>query len=363
VNKMNQSFWRNRKVLITGHTGFKGGWLIKLLHGLGAEIVGVSNTDMGPLSLYNVLGLNSHLSNTNYGLDDFIDILDVSSLQTVFQKFNPEIVFHLAAQPIVIHSFKAPYLTHQTNFMGTLNLLEASRINANLSVFISVTTDKVYQNNGDIFSFRETDALGGHDPYSASKACADILTQSYFKSFFNELNIGVASLRAGNVIDGGDWAENRLIPDIVRSAYSNEKLVIRNPSATRPWQHVLEPLSGYILLAQKLHENPQRHSSPINFGPKTTDALNVSEVFKLFSKFLDKKVPYEIIASTEYHEAKFLSLDCSAANFTLGWRPTWDAETAIKYTAEWYNAFENRNALGQLTTKQIELYQANRMGQ
>ena len=268
MNKMDQSFWRNRKVLITGHTGFKGGWLTKILHSLGSKIVGVSNTDMGPLSLYNILGLNSRLSNTHYGLNQFIDLLDENSLQTVFQKFNPEIVFHLAAQPIVINSYKEPHLTHQTNFIGTLNILEASRKNANLSVFISVTTDKVYHNNGDIFSFRETDALGGHDPYSASKACADILTQSYFKSFFNELNIGVASARAGNVIGGGDWAENRLIPDIVRSAHSNEKLVIRNPSATRPWQHVLEPLSGYILLAQKLHENPQKHSSPINFGPK-----------------------------------------------------------------------------------------------
>ena len=363
MNRMDQSFWRNRKVLITGHTGFKGGWLTKILHSLGSKIVGVSNTDMGPLSLYNILGLNSRLSNTHYGLNQFIDLLDENSLQTVFQKFNPEIVFHLAAQPIVINSYKEPYLTHQTNFIGTLNILEASRKNANLSVFISVTTDKVYHNNGDIFSFRETDALGGHDPYSASKACADILTQSYFKSFFNELNIGVASARAGNVIGGGDWAENRLIPDIVRSAHSNEKLVIRNPSATRPWQHVLEPLSGYILLAQKLHENPQKHSSPINFGPKTTDVLTVSEVLKLFSKFLDKKVSYEIMASTEYHEAKFLSLDCSTANFTLGWRPTWNAETAIRYTAEWYNAFENRNALEQLTTTQIERYQSNRTGQ
>lgn len=362
VNKMDQSFWRNRKVLITGHTGFKGGWLIKLLHGLGSEIVGVSNTDMGPLSLYNVLGLKSHLSNTNYGLDDFIDILDESSLQTVFQKFNPEIVFHLAAQPIVINSYKEPYLTHQTNFMGTLNLLEASRINANLSVFISITTDKVYQNNGDIFSFRETDALGGHDPYSASKACADILTQSYFKSFFNELDIGVASVRAGNVIGGGDWAENRLIPDIVRSSQLSEKLIIRNPFSTRPWQHVLEPLSGYILLAQKLTENPKLYSSPVNFGPRTTDVLTVSEVLELFCKCFDKKVSYETTEACEYHEANFLSLDCSFANFTLGWRPTWNAQTAVRHTAEWYNAFENRHSIDDLMLAQIDQYQSKTNG-
>lgn len=353
---MKSSFWHKKRVLITGHTGFKGCWLTLWLDLLGCKICGVSDQSKGNSSFYEQAKLYNVIQNNRLGISEFINILDKEALEKAFKTFEPEIIFHLAAQPLVIKSYKEPRLTYETNVIGTLNVLEAGRKIESLKSILSVTTDKVYENSGQIWGYRETDRLGGFDPYSSSKACADIITQSYFSAFYKELGIGIAPVRAGNVIGGGDWSEYRLIPDIYKSIRQNEPLPLRSPDAVRPWQHVLEPLSGYIQLAEKLATEPTYFSRPFNFGPNLEDTLSVVQVCDIMSSALDSELKLKKVDQVIFHEADILTLDSTLARSLLGWSPKLTSENAIKLTVDWYkNALDSDNAK-QITTKQIGEY-------
>lgn len=352
---MNESFWFGKKVIVTGHTGFKGSWLTHILNSFGAMVFGVSDTDMGPDSLYNKLGCKDEIANDQFGLSEFYEIVDLSELKDIVNIFDPEVIFHLAAQPLVISSYHDPVLTYKSNVIGTVNILEAARLGENLRSIISVTTDKVYKNIDQSYGYRESDPLGANDPYSTSKACADLVTQSYYTSFFQKKSIGVSSVRAGNVIGGGDWSAHRLIPDIVRSINSKSNLVLRNADATRPWQHVLEPLSGYLMLAEKMHAEPEKYSLPINFGPALSDSLSVKEVVAKFLEVYGTTLTCEFPEAV-FHEANHLSLDSTTARAVLNWEPIWDTNESIKRTAEWYLNYSKGRVAKEITTSQINDY-------
>jgi CDP-glucose 4,6-dehydratase len=328
--------YRNRKVLITGHTGFKGSWLAFWLKQLGAIVCGYSLAPETDPSHFSLLDLSTHST--------IADIRNFGALINCFQTFQPEIVFHLAAQSLVRRSYQKPLETFETNVMGTANVLEACRKSDFVRAVIIVTSDKCYQNNEWEWGYRESDPLGGHDPYSASKGCAELVTAAFRNSFFVN-NAGainqplIASVRAGNVIGGGDWAEDRLIPDVARAATRNERAKIRNPHATRPWQHVLEPLSGYLMLGQKLLEGDRAFADAWNFGPSDDDTLSVRRVLERMR--CHWKVLDFIFESDTYqpHEAGLLKLDSSRARQRLGWRPVWDCDQALERTAKWYQVF------------------------
>ncbi|MDF2954019.1 MAG: Nucleoside-diphosphate-sugar epimerase [Thermodesulfobacterium sp.] len=327
-----------KKILITGHTGFKGSWLTLWLIKLGAEVIGYSLEPPTKPSLFDVLNLKERIVHI------IGDIRDEKKLKDVFKNYEPEIVFHLAAQPLVRVSYKEPKLTYETNVIGTLNLLEAVRETQSIRVVIVVTSDKCYENKEWFYGYREIDPLGGYDPYSASKACVEILVSSYRSSFFNPESYGkthqtsVATVRAGNVIGGGDWQVDRLIPDCVKALSKGESIKIRNPNAIRPWQHVLEPLSGYLFLAQKMWEEPTKYCEAWNFGPFEKDLATVREVVeKVISLWGGGK--YEVERDTRFHEAGLLRLDISKAMMKLGWRPKWDLDMALERTIKWYKLF------------------------
>jgi len=328
--------YQDRNVLITGHTGFKGSWLAFWLGNMGAKVCGYSlATDTDP-NHYSLLTLGTH--------SIIADIRNFQELTKCFQVFQPEIVFHLAAQALVRRSYRNPFETFETNVMGTVNVLEACRIADSVRAVVIVTSDKCYQNNEWEWGYRESDPMGGHDPYSASKGCAELVTAAYRDSFFSKNTEAknqplIATVRAGNVIGGGDWAEDRLIPDIARAASRKETVKIRNPKATRPWQHVLEPLSGYLMLGQRLLEGSRAFANAWNFGPSDNDTLSVRKVLERIQihwKGLDFIFePNEV----QLHEAGLLKLDSSRARQRLGWRPVWDCAQALEQTAKWYQAF------------------------
>ena len=352
---MNETFWHGKKVLVTGHTGFKGSWLLYLLADLGAQVFGVSDADKGSESLFVQLRGQDFVVNNELGLAEYHDIADLNNLITIINEFQPEIIFHLAAQPLVLHSYVDPISTFKTNVLGTVNLLEASKFAQNLRSIISVTTDKVYLNNGEGYSFREGDPLGGDDPYSSSKACADIATKAYYQSFLKERGVGVSSVRAGNVIGGGDTSENRLIPDIVKCINTKSTLTLRNPDATRPWQHVLDPLFGYLLLAEKMYTDSSKYSFSMNFGPSVSDVLSVKEVVKIFAEAYGVELVYQYRPGL-YHEAANLSLDCTLAYSCMSWKPIWNANEALNRTAEWYQLSNTGKDLKQLMADQINAF-------
>ena len=353
---MRESFWRDRKVLITGNSGFKGAWLSLWLHMLGAKILGWSHKSLGPKSLYECANLSEIIENKKYDCPEFNDILDFDSLTEAVRSFNPSAVFHLAAQPLVLKSYQEPKETYHVNALGTLNILEAAKQAEALKAIISVTTDKVYRNNNTKSGYKEYDPLGGIDPYSASKASADILTQSYFSSFYKPLKIGVSSVRAGNVIGGGDWSAFRLVPDIYRSVLDKQELILRHPQATRPWQFVLEPLSGYILLAENLINDPLNFSTPFNFGPNATDVLSVKQVVDLFNQKLNEKLKIIYLSDPPFHEAQQLSLDCKYAKRKLGWSQKLTSKEAIMFTAEWYSKLRIKDEMRNFSRRQIEKF-------
>lgn len=334
---MFDNIYSNKKVLITGHTGFKGSWLALWLTQMGANITGYSlqpPTEPNHFQLLN-LDINSIID----------DIRDVDNLKQVFKKQQPEIIFHLAAQAIVRQSYQEPLDTLTSNVIGTANVLEAARTCASVRAIVIVTSDKCYENREWPWGYREIDALGGYDPYSASKGCAEIITSCWRNSFFNLKDYGhthqtlLASARAGNVIGGGDWAQDRLIPDIMRAVNQNEKVKIRNPHATRPWQHVLEPLSGYLLLGQKLLESRKEFAEAWNFGPSEEENVSVGEIVHLVKKVWPK-IDYDINQTPDQpHEAGMLRLDCSKSRTKLKWSPVWDGTETIKKTALWYKNF------------------------
>ena len=328
-------FWNGKKVFLTGHTGFKGGWLSLWLASLGAEVYGYSLPPTGEQNFYEIVGVKDVVQSSVFG-----DIRDFELLNRELIKCNPEIVLHLAAQPLVRYSYQNPLETYATNVMGTVNLLESMRSVEHIRSTVIVTTDKCYENREWEWGYREIDRLGGHDPYSNSKACAELCVESYRKSFFSKKNIeisnnSIATARAGNVIGGGDWSLDRLVPDILRASNKGGVLNIRNPDSTRPWQHVLEPLSGYLMLAEALYEKGSEFSSPWNFGPNYEDALPVKQLIEMMNQKLINKVNVQYEKSDHAHEANFLKLDCSKSIKYLGWHPKWCVETALEKTISW----------------------------
>ena len=351
---MNKSFWKNKKILITGDTGFKGAWMTLVLAQAGAKIQGFSSSTFhGNAQLYESLKIGK-ISNTIDG-----DIRDKQAIEKVFNDFKPECVFHLAAQPLVRESYVNPVTTYDINVMGTINVLEAIRRSNSVNAAVMVTTDKCYENKEWDWGYRENDPLGGHDPYSSSKACAELVIQSYQQSFFNDLlaGPGISSVRAGNVIGGGDFSKDRLIPDIYEAISKNQHLLLRNPFSTRPWQHVLEPISGYLKVAEKLYDSGSLGHDSWNFGPQVSDIRTVQEVSDLFCKSwgITNIIKHDI-DKDQPHEAHSLSLDISKAFLKLNWYPKWDLETSIQETADWYKAYFEKKDVLNLTNEQIERY-------
>ena len=344
-----KSFYKNKRVFITGHTGFKGSWLVNTLIHFGSKVYGYSLDDQNKKNYSNFC--NYKKVQNNYG-----DILDIKKLKNCLNRINPEIIFHLAAQPIVSESYKNPKLTIETNLNGTLNLIESVRKLKKIKSVVIITSDKCYQNKEILRGYKEIDRLGGDDPYSASKAAAEIVYNSYLKSkLVNLERYGVATARAGNVIGGGDWSRNRIIPDCMRSIIGKKKFFIRSPNSTRPWQHVLEPVSGYLLLAKKLYENPKRFSSPWNFGPSAGQTLSVKKVVSLFFQELNIKKSY-IKSKGSFKESKLLKLNSQKSYKFLGWKNSWSMKKSIKETAIWYKHFLKKKDIKDFTEKQINRY-------
>jgi len=344
--------YRGKKVLVTGHTGFKGSWLSIWLKNLGADVIGYSLEAPTEPSIFEICKLGEKITS------EIGDIRDEKKLNEVFEKYNPEIVFHLAAQPLVRLSYKSPKETYETNVMGTVNVLEAAKNTSSVKAVVVITTDKCYENKEWVYGYRETDPMGGYDPYSSSKGCAELVVSSYRNSFYNEKDKALSSVRAGNVIGGGDWAEDRLIPDFVRSVSEKESIVIRNPIATRPWQHVLEPLSGYLWLGAKMLEDTKNYNSGWNFGPRDTDVLSVEDVLKLSIKAWGKG-NIELDKNAQPHEANLLKLDISKVKASLKWHPVYDVDKAIDITIQWYKTYyKNKNDnMYEYTLMQIDEYE------
>ena len=341
--------YKGKKVLVTGHTGFKGSWLCKWLEIMGADVVGFS---LEPNTIPN------HFNNIKIKMNSVIgNIKDYDSLNEIFIKNRPELVFHLAAQPSVLESYKNPIETFNSNVIGTVNVLDICRLHKSIKGIVVVTTDKCYKNNEWTYPYREIDNLGGIDPYSSSKACSELIVSSYRESFLQKNNVLVASARAGNVIGGGDWVVDRLVPDAVRAANSKKVLLLRNPKSKRPWQHVLEPLSGYLLLGQKIFEQDNQISGAWNFGPTNDSNLSTKDLIELMSNYWDSIISQDSENSLAPHEANLLMLDSSKANNLLEWRPVWGINETTKYTIDWYKSFYNNNEI--LTEKQIKIFIEN----
>lgn len=350
-----QKAYQGKTVLITGHTGFKGSWLAIWLLKLGAKVVGYS---LDPYTTRDHFVV-SHLADKMVDIRG--DIRDLKSLEQVFEKYKPEIVFHLAAQALVRASYQEPLLTYETNVLGTIHVLECMRRSSSVKVGIMVTTDKCYENKEQLWGYKEDDPLGGYDPYSSSKAAAELAIASWRKSFLNPIDYkvhgkAIASVRAGNVIGGGDFAKDRIIPDCIRALERKEAIHIRSPKAIRPWQHVLEPLSGYLLLGQKMLEEPTLYSESWNFGPTLESVVPVWDVAKWVIQNYGEGELVDDSARTVPHEASLLNLDRSKALFRLGWKPTWSIEEAIFYTVDWYKRFSQEDPYG-LSLGQIELFE------
>ncbi|MEP7125900.1 MAG: CDP-glucose 4,6-dehydratase [Byssovorax sp.] len=345
-------FYSGKSTLVTGHTGFKGAWLSHLLKRLGARVSGFALPPADKPSLFDLAGVAEGMSST------IGDVRNLAALHAVFKEQQPEIVLHLAAQALVRKSYREPVDTFSTNVMGTVNVLEAARACPSVRAVVIVTSDKCYENREWVWGYREDEAMGGFDPYSASKGCAELVAAAYRRSFFKG-GAAVASARAGNVIGGGDWAEDRLIPDILRGILGGETIEIRNPRATRPWQHVLEPLSGYLLLAQRLFEGGQSFAEGWNFGPADADSVPVGEVARRLVETLGRGTLELWDAPPEgaLHEAHALKLDCSKARSRLGWRPRLDFEGTLKLTAEWYRStIEDPSTAKAMLDSQIDAY-------
>ncbi len=350
------AFYRGKRVLVTGHTGFKGSWLSIWLHELGAEVVGVAQAPFTERDNYVLSGIGKKIK-----ADLRADIRDCERLKEIFREYQPEIVFHLAAQPLVRLSYDIPVETYETNVMGTIHVLEAIRATESVKVGVMITTDKCYENKEQIWGYRENEPMGGYDPYSSSKGAAEIAINSWRRSFFNPKDYGtkhhvsISSVRAGNVIGGGDWALDRIIPDCIKALEANLPIEIRSPRAIRPWQHVLEPLSGYMLLAQKMWDEPTNYSEGWNFGPRTESITPVWDVAMEVVKEYGSGELKDLSDPNALHEAKLLMLDISKAKFQLGWEPRMNIHQCIALTIDWYKRYQDMDVY-ELCVEQIRKY-------
>ncbi|RJQ40742.1 MAG: CDP-glucose 4,6-dehydratase [Nitrospiraceae bacterium] len=350
------SFWRGKKVFVTGHTGFKGSWLCLWLAKLGADVTGYSLEPPTDPNLYTLAGVRHGLDSING------DVRDLDNLCNAVRSAQPEIVFHLAAQSLVLRSYRDPIGTLATNIMGTAHVLEAVRRVDSVRSMINVTSDKCYENKESVWGYRENDPMGGYDPYSCSKGCSELVTSAFRNSFFGSKNeasrkTAVASVRAGNVIGGGDWAEDRLVPDIMRAVLGQKTVVIRNPKAIRPWQHVLDPLYGYLLLAEKLYCDGNRFSGAWNFGPAEDDTISVAELITKVIELWGNNARWETDKGEHPHEAGFLKLDCTKARMQLKWKPGLGLARAVEWTVDWYKAYGKAQDIKQATLNQIEEFE------
>lgn len=354
TNIFNDVF-RGKKILITGHTGFKGAWLSLWLNKLGADVVGYALKPPTKPSLFEICNIKDRIDSI------MGDVRDISKLKTVFRKYKPGIVFHMAAQSLVKYSYAKPLETFETNIMGTANVLEVCRHAPSVRVIVNVTSDKCYENRELARGYKENDPMGGYDPYSSSKGCAELISAAYTKAFFNVKDnshkIYLASVRAGNVIGGGDWAKDRLIPDCIKALVKNKKIMIRCPDFVRPWQHVLEPLYGYLLLAKHLYRDGPIFTGPWNFGSNKEDAKSVEWIVKQIIGMWSKNASWAIDKENSFHEAHCLRLDCSKAVSKLCWDPKWDLALALRKTVDWYKAYYNHKDMLNFTIEQIKSYE------
>jgi CDP-glucose 4,6-dehydratase len=342
------NIFSGKKVFITGHTGFKGSWLAFILHELGADVMGFGLKPAGPVNHFDLLKLDQKIKHV------VGDIRDTSYFADTLNKFQPEFVFHLAAQALVRPSYDDPVTTFSTNVLGSVNLLDAVRKCDSVRSLVYITSDKCYENVEWIWGYRENDLLGGRDPYSASKAAAEIAFSSYARSYFEQRPmLGAASTRAGNVIGGGDWAVDRIIPDCIRAIEAGEPVKLRNPVATRPWQHVLEPLAGYLLLASRLYEDPKKWGGSWNFGPSTNEVRTVKNVADVIVGHIGKGRVEVVESKTQVHEARLLQLNCDKAHQLLGWYPRWSVDKTLEATALWYKSIMNGGNAEEITRSQI----------
>ncbi len=351
-------FWRGKKVLLTGHTGFKGSWLSLWLQSMGAEVTGVALSPPSSPNLFEVARVGEGMRS------EIGDIRDLAWVQSVVARCQPEIVFHLAAQALVRYSYDYPVETYEVNVMGTVNLLESLRKVGEVKVVVNVTSDKCYENQEWDWGYRENDPMGGYDPYSNSKGCSELITSAFRDSFFNPANYGhhgvaLASGRAGNVIGGGDWATDRLIPDFMRSILSGKAVRIRNPKAIRPWQHVLEPLGGYLQLAERLYKEGVDFAEGWNFGPFDEDAKSVGWIVEEMTKLWGEGASWELEQGEQPHEAHYLKLDISKARNRLQWQPRWSLAEALEKITTWYKAYQVGQDMHALCLEQLQQYQKN----
>lgn len=353
--KLELKFWKNRRVFLTGHTGFKGGWIALCLSELGAKVYGYSLAPKSRTSFFEVTKLRKIFSQSH-----FANILDLKKLTKAMNAARPTIVIHMAAQSLVLDSYKKPIETFATNVIGTANVIEAARYTNTVKAIINVTSDKCYENNELIKPFKENNRLGGSDPYSSSKACAELITNAYRKSFFfKSSGISIASVRAGNVIGGGDWAANRLIPDFFKSLNLNKPILIRHPKSIRPWQHVLDPINGYLILSKKLIESGHKYSEAWNFGPNYSYNQSVLSVINILINKLGKKIELKFDKSSKYFESKVLNLDISKAKKRLNWSSKWNLDKTLEKTVDWYLAWKNKEDMKKFSIKQIHQFYKN----
>lgn len=344
---MDLSFYKGKKVLVTGHTGFKGTWLCRILINAGAQVTGYSLNPPTEPNMFSMADVESRM-NSVIG-----DIRDLDHLKKVFEQTQPEIVLHLAAQPIVRDSYKDPVYTYETNVMGTVNICECVRLNPCVKSFLNVTTDKVYKNNEWEWGYRENEPLDGFDPYSNSKSCSELVTHSYINSFFDNMNLAVSTARAGNVIGGGDFANDRIVPDCVRAAIEGKDIIVRNPHSTRPYQHVLEPLAAYLIIAQKQFED-KKYAGFYNVGPDETDCVTTGNLVDTFCAKWGEGIKWIDRYDGGPHEANFLKLDCSKLKTTFGWKPRWNFDTAIEKSVEWSKVYAAGGDVVACMDKEIE---------
>ena len=347
----NPNFWHGKRVILTGHTGFKGSWFSLWLQSLGAEVHGLALEPPSTPNLFTVAQVANGMASHTLG-----DIRDLATVQNAMQAARPDIVIHMAAQALVRLSYSEPVETYATNVMGTVHVLESARHTPSVKAIVVVTTDKCYENREWVWGYRENEPMGGHDPYSNSKGCAELVTSAYRNSFLRSRGIAVGSARAGNVIGGGDWASDRLVPDILKAFEQNQPVTIRNPHATRPWQHVLEPLSGYLTLAEHLYTQGPAYSEGWNFGPNDDDARAVQWIVEHMVKSWGKGSSWQQDGGFHPHEANYLKLDISKAKARLGWQPRWSLATALEFITTWHEAYLANGDMKKMCQAQIQQY-------